>query len=123
MGFLSNRVLDYGLAVLTTEADTLYLCTDFPATYEQAVDTYAIAVKRAPAITEPYNSEQHPGREVRVGPVNDGSVIRTGLGTFWALVDSGSAVLLAAGPVENPDELHAGNLFTFTEFTIGIPPT
>lgn len=123
MGFLSNRVLDYGLAVLTTEVDTLYLCTDLPATYEQASEIFAIAVKLAPLVSDPRNSEQHPGREVRVGPVTDGTVTGTGMSTFWALVDSATGTLLAAGPVLTPDVLHAGNFFELTEFTIGIPPS
>jgi hypothetical protein len=121
MGFIADRVLDYGLMVLTAEADTLHVCTDLPANYEQAADAFSIAVKLAPTISEPFSSDTYPGRKVRVGPVTDGEVTGTALGTFWALVDSTSEALLAAGPVATPDMLHAGNLFELAEFTIGIP--
>lgn len=121
MGFVADRVLDHGLMVLTTEADSLHICTDFPATYEQATEEFSIAVKRAPAVSEPFFSETYPGRKVRVGPVTDGEVTGTEMGTFWALVDSASGTLLAAGPVATPDMLHAGNFFELAEFTIGIP--
>lgn len=119
MGFIADWVLDYGLVVLTSEADSLHICTTMPATYADAVDS--IAVKLAPQISEPFSSDTYPGRKVRVGPVNDGSITGTGTGTFWALVDSASERLLAAGPVATPDMLHAGNFFELAEFTIGIP--
>lgn len=123
MGFVCDRVLEYGLTVLTAEADSLHICTDMPATFEQATGAFSIARKMAPMVSEPFASETYPGREVRVGPVTDGEVTGTEVGTFWALVDSASETLLAAGPVATPDMLHAGNFFELAEFTIGIPNT
>jgi hypothetical protein len=123
MGYLSGRVLDFGLIVLTKEADTLYLCTDMPATYEQASEVYAAAVKLAVQISEPRADDDSPARIVLVGPVLDGEVTETAVCPFWALVDSAREELLASGLIWNPELLRAGNLFELGVFKIGIPPS
>jgi hypothetical protein len=120
MQLIAPRVLQYGLIVLTNEADTLHICTELPVSYDYAVDL-SIASKFPVLVSAPAASEQHSGQDVTVAPIADGEVSKTGLGKFFALVDSASGELLTAGPLEKPQKLNGGNLFALESFTIGIP--
>jgi hypothetical protein len=121
MAFIAARVFDYGLAVLTEETDTLHICTADPENFTEAVETYSIAQKMPILVSDPEPSADQPGREVRVSAVTDGIVTATGKGRFVALVDSVNGRLLASGPMATPEMLTAGNLFSLTDFSIGIP--
>jgi hypothetical protein len=82
---LHDRVFDNGLTVLDTEADKLYINSTQPATYTEAITTYALGVKNTPTVSAPAD-RSGGGREVTVSAVTDGSVTGTGTAGFYSLV-------------------------------------
>jgi hypothetical protein len=61
------------------------------------------------------------GRRVIVAPLVGGSVAGSGLATHWALTDTNNQRLLAAGPLQAPQLVAAGNNFSLSAFDIGMP--
>lgn len=123
MAYLDARVYDNGLSVLDTEATHIYICSQEPSTYTQAITTYGLGNKNfgaggcfgAPGARTP------SGRKVSSVAVTDGSVTATGTATHWAVVDSANSRLLAAGPLASSQAVTNGNTFTLPTFDIGIP--
>lgn len=120
MAQLGDRVFDNGLSVLSDEADELHICSDEPATYNEATSTYSLGEKASPTIAAP-SDRTGGGREVEVAAINDGSVTDTGTASHYAIVDTANSRLLAAGSLDTPQSVTNGNTFTLSSFTIGIP--
>lgn len=120
MAFLNDRVYDNGLTVLDTEADKLYICNAEPATYTQAITTFALGVKNTPTVSAPA-ARSGGGREVTVSAITDGTVTATGTASHWALVDSANSRLLAAKALSATQSVTSGNPFTLTSFKVGVP--
>jgi hypothetical protein len=120
MAYLNDRVLDFGLNVLDTEATHLYICSQAPATYAEASSTYALGNKSALSIGAPA-AKAGGGREVTVSAFNNGSVTATGTATHWAIVDSANSRLLAVNNLSSSQAVTNGNTFEVAAFTIGIP--
>ena len=118
--YLNDRVYDNGLTVLDTEASHLYINSTQPATYTEAITTYALGVKNTPTVSAPAD-RSGGGREVTVSAITDGSVTGTDTAGYYALVDSSNTRLLAAGPLSATQVVTSGNTFTLTSFKIGIP--
>lgn len=114
-----DDVLDAALAVIVDDADELHICSQEPTTFEEASDTYSLGDKQDPTISAPLDGLVS-GRRVVISAITDGSVAETGDATHWALVDSAGERLLAAGPLDDTMPVTASNIFTMTEFSVGI---
>lgn len=120
MALLGDRVFDYGLSVLDTEANRLDICSSEPATYTQATSTYTLGNKTSLSIGAPAD-RTGGGREVTVSAITDGSVTGTGTAAYWAISDTANSRLLAAGSLSSSQGVTSGNTFTLASFKIGIP--
>lgn len=119
MPFLNDRVLDQGLTVLDTEATTLHICSAEPTTFGtlNSLGNKALAAGDigAPSARSP------SGRRVTVAALTGGTVTATGTATSWAIVDTASSRLLAAGSLSASQSVTNGNTFSLASFDIGIP--
>lgn len=120
MASLGNRVFDYGLDALDSDADRLDICSQEPTTYAEATSTYTLGNKTSPTIGSPAD-RAGGGREVTVSAINDGSVTGTDTATHYAITDTVNSRLLATGSLSSSQSVTSGNTFTLTEFDIGIP--
>ena len=120
MASLSNNVFDSGLNYLDTNASHVYICSQEPTTYTEAITTYALGNKATPTIAAPAD-RTGGGRQVTVSAITDGSVTADGTATHYGIVYAGGAELLAAGALSASQVVTNGNTFTLTEFEVGIP--
>lgn len=115
--------LDNGLIGIRTLADKIYLCSQDPLTYTDAVSTYALANNvfgagnafGAPAVGAPN------GRQITSVAITAGTVTGTGTATKYAVVDSVNSRLLANGSLASGQAVTAGNQFTLAPFNIRLP--
>ena len=120
MSYLNDRVYDYGLNVLDTEATRLDICSQEPADYTAATSTYSKGSKTSLSVGAPA-ARSGGGREVTVAQISDGAVTATATVTHWAISDTANSRLLAAGSLASSQADTSGNVFTLAAFTIGIP--
>lgn len=122
---VSARVLDFGLNVLDTEADHVYVTSAEATTYTEATSTYALGTKNwgtGNAFGSPSNASPN-GRQVASVAITDGSITSTGTATNWAVTDNSNTRLLAVGSLSASQAVTSGNIFTLTSFTIALPST
>jgi hypothetical protein len=100
------------------DADALYLCTQEPTTFAEAISTYACGVKTSPTIGAAGDGSPD-GRKRTVAAITDGSVTATGTATHWALTDGSR--LLASGALSASQAVTSGNTFTLAAFDVRIP--
>lgn len=121
MPFVHERVQDFGIDILNTEAESIFICSQEPVDYTEATATYALGEKDfgvpgdafgAPAAGTP------DGRAVSSANITDGTVTATGTATHWAVVDKTNSRLLATGPLASSQAVTNGNIFTLPPFTI-----
>jgi hypothetical protein len=120
---LEDRVLDNGISVLNTEANQINICSVQPTTYAQATGAASLGSKvlgagttfSAPAVATPN------GRKVASTAITDGAINVGGNASFWAVVDTVNARLLAAGPLASTVAVTSGDTFTLASFEIAIP--
>lgn len=120
MTYISDNALDAGLAYIRTNATHLYICSQEPATYTEAVTTYALGNKAGPTIAAP-SDRTGGGRRVLVSAITDGIVSADGTATHIALVNATGSELLAAGALGASLAVESGGTFTLTQFSVGIP--
>ena len=121
MPYINDIEFDALLNSIQDNVGTLHICSQEPLNYTEATATYDLGNKPAPTIAEP--SDRAPdGREVVVAAITDGDVTADGDASHWALVkDSATTRLLAAGALSVPQTVSNGNVFTLTEFAVGVP--
>jgi len=119
MAYLHTDVLDLGLTEITKITD-LHICSGEPATYAD-VATLSIGIKTSPLVGPVAGLPEGYGRGVTLSGITDGEGTAAGTATHWAVIDSGTSRLLAAKSLFVPVNVADGNIFTLTEFTIGIP--
>jgi len=120
---VGDYALDNGLNAIKNLADKIYICTNDPANFTDAVSTYALGNKNfgaggafgAPGVGSPN------GRVVASTQITDGSVTATGTAAKWAVVDSVNSRLLANGSLAATQAVTAGNTFTLASFNIRLP--
>lgn len=107
---IADQIRDSGLAQITKNASSarMDLCWIAPTTYVEATSTYSLASKLAPSIDAVANGAVD-GRMVEINQVTDGNVNVTDTGNYWALTDTGTSTLWAAGPVNLPQKMTSGN--------------
>ncbi len=120
MSYLNDDILDTALAVIDTDTENLYICSQEPATYAEAQTTYKLGTKATPAIVAPADRSPN-GREIVISAITDGAVGATGTATHWALTDNSASKLLAAGALSASQAVTSGNPFTLAAFAVGIP--
>ena len=123
MPYLSDKVLDEGLQVLSNDVDALHICSQEPATYASATATHSLGSKEAPSVAAP-SARTPDGRKVTVAAIqaaSPGNVTGNGTASHYALVDTSSSRLLAAGALTASQVVTTGNTFTLSSFDIGIP--
>src|SRR5262245_56100503 len=99
---VADRVLDNGLNELDTNANQMWICSSEPTTFAQAATvagspdvSFGLGVMdwagspAGTAVGSPYTgSPDLNGRAVDTTAVTAGIVLRSGLASHWALVDS-----------------------------------
>ena len=120
MPSLHNDVFDLGLSELDTDANALHICSQEPTTYTQATTTYSLGSKATPTVAAP-SDRAGGGRKVTISAISDGVVSTNGTATHYALVDTATSRLLAAGALNASQVVTAPNTFTLAAFDIGIP--
>lgn len=124
MPYLNDRVLDFGIDILNTEADRFDICSQEPATYTEATSTYTLGNKDHGASGSAFGApaDRTPtGRKVSSTAVTDGSVTGTGTATHWAASEVGNSRLLAASSLASSQGVTSGNSFSLPSFDVGIP--
>ena len=120
MAFIADRVLDFGLNILSTEANRLDICSSEPTTYAAATSTASLGNKTSLSVGAPA-ARTPDGRRVTVAQITDGTVSGTGTATHYAIVDTVNSRLLATGSLAFSQAVTSGNTFTLAAFDIGIP--
>ena len=124
MTYLNDRVLDFGIDVLNSEADRIDVCTAEPATYTEASSTYSKGNKDHGAAGSAFGApaDRSPsGRKVASTAVTDGSVTGTGTVTHYAVSDVGNSRLLVASSLSASQAVTSGNSWALPSFDVGIP--
>jgi len=124
MAYLNDRVLDFGIDILNTEADRIDICSQEPATYTEATSTYTLGNKDHGAAGSAFGApaDRTPtGRRVSSTAVTDGAVTGTGTASHYGVSDVGNTRLLAASSLASSQAVTSGNTFTLASFDIGIP--
>lgn len=124
MAYLNDRVLDFGIDILNTEADRIDICSQEPATYTEATSTYTLGNKDHGASGSAFGApaDRTPtGRKVSSTAVTDGSVTSNGTASHYAVSEVGNTRLLAASSLAASQAVTSGNTFTLASFDIGIP--
>ena len=120
MATLNDRVFDFGLSVLDTEANAIHITSQEATTYAEATATYTLGNSTSLSIGSPQD-RTGGGREVVVAAINDGTVTATGTVTHFAIVDTINFRLLATGDLSPSQVVTVGNTFTLSSLAIGIP--
>lgn len=124
MSYLNDRVLDFGIDILNTEADRIDICSAEPANYTEASSTYSLGNKDHGAAGSAFGSPGNrtpTGRKVDSTAVTDGAVTGTGTASHWAASDVGNSRLLAANSLSATQVVTSGNVFAMASFEVGIP--
>jgi hypothetical protein len=121
-GWIADRVLDYGLNILDTEVDKIYICSRQPTTYAEATTSgnYALGSKTfgiggafaAPADATP------SGHKTSSTSFSDGSLSAAGTAAYWAAVDSANSRLLATGPLGVKVGVPSSGAFGLSSFDV-----
>lgn len=120
MAALHNDVFDNGLSVIDGNSENLYLLSADPGLVWENIATYTLGLKAVPSIAAP-SDRAGGGREVIVSAIIDGAVTATGTATHFALTDDSASKILVSGSIAASQVVTTGNVFTLTEFTVGIP--
>ena len=125
MSYINDRVFDFGLNVLDTEANRLDICHTEPSTYTQATSTYSVGNKTGLSVGSPAAGSPN-GRQVTIPAITDGVVTSTSTGSaddaqYFAITDTVNSRLLLAGPLAAAQMVTSGNTFTLTSFTYRQP--
>lgn len=120
MTFVNNKIYDDGLNTVVNDTTHLYICSQEPSTYTEAVSTYALGVKATPTVTGP-SDRTGGGRVVTIAAITDGTCTEDGTATHYAVVDSTNSRLLFSTTLSTSATVQDTLVFTLTELTIEIP--
>jgi hypothetical protein len=120
MPYLNPEVQNKGLEwAAVTNGESIWICSSDPGTYA-AANTARLGSKAAPTLA--IANKSGGGREINLTAFTNGSVTAGGTATHWALVNSISEVLVAAGPLSASQSVSNGNQFGLSGVAlIGIP--
>ena len=120
MPALHDDVFDNGLNYIDTYTEKLYILKADPGLTWANIATHAVGNKATPAIAASAD-RSGGGREVVVSAITDGTVTATETASHFALTDDSATKILASGALASPQGVTSGNVFTLTQFAIGIP--
>lgn len=120
---VGDYALDNGLNAIHNLADKIFICSQDPLSYTDAVSNYALGNNNfgvggafgAPGAGSPN------GRQITSVAITAGTVTATGTAAKWAVVDSVNARLLANGSLAAAQAVTSGNQFTLAPFNIRLP--
>ena len=119
MPVLYDRVLDFGLNALDTEATTFHICSAEPTTFG-TLNSLGNKTLGASDITLGAGSPN--GRAATVAALTGGTVTATGTANSDAIVDNTNSRLLATGTLSPSQAVTNGNTWSLSaSFTIRIP--
>ena len=118
---LNDRVLDFGINELTSNANRVDLCSQAPTTYTEATSTYTMGNKTAISFGSPADATS--GRKVVLTAVTGGSLTATGNVTHYAITDTSNSRLLVVQAVQSsPVAVTSGDTWAFTgDVEVNIP--
>jgi len=121
MPFLSDNVLDNGIAYVVSHGSRLDICSQEPANYTEATSTYTLGNKTSLSAGSPQNGASS-GRRTIIPAITDGAVTGTDDATHWAYSKTTSTTeLLAAQALSAPQAVTSGNEFTLDAISITFP--
>ena len=120
MAELGNAVFDSGLNIIDTNSERLVILSADPGLVYANIATYLLGAKSSPPVNAP-SDRTGGGREVVIPAITDGAVSATGTATHFALVDDTNTRILAQAALSSSQAVTNGNVFTLTQFAIGIP--
>ena len=118
--FVHDRVFDFGLNVLDTEATGIYLTSQQATTYTEATSTYALANKTGISSGSPADGASS-GRRVTFAAITDGACTAAGTATHYAVVDSVNSRLLLAHTLAASKATANGATWTNAAFDFTFP--
>ena len=116
MAYINDTVFDTGLALITTNGDTLNICSAEPANFAGIA---AVNLGNDTVTVSAAGDGTPSGRKVTVPAITAGSVTADGTAAFWALSD-GTSTLYASGPLTATQGVTNGNTFTLDAIDITI---
>lgn len=116
MASIADSVFDTALQVITTNGDTVNICSAEPANFAGIA---AVDLGNATCTVGSPTNGDVSGRKVVMGAVASGSVTGNGTASFWAISD-GTSTLYASGAITTPQTVTSGNTFTLTAIDIEI---
>lgn len=119
MATLADRVFDFGLNVLDTEANRVDICSQEPTTYTEATSTYTLGNATSITISSPADGTPS-GRKVVLSAITAASVTGTGTATHYAIVDTVNSRLLATGALATSQGTTSGGTWDLGEVTITL---
>lgn len=118
---VSQWVLNNGLLGLVSAANAIYLLSNTPTTWTEALTTYNLGVKVLGAgSTVGAPSDWTNGRQVDSVAVTGGSITTSGTVTRWAIVDSVNSRLLVNGAVSPSAAATSGQNWALPAVTIRL---
>ena len=120
MPSLHNDVFDNGLSSIDDNTENLHLLSADPGLVWTNIAAYLLGTKATPIIAAP-SDRTEGGREIVIAAITDGSVSGTDTATHFALTDDTEEKILVSGLIETSQVVTSGNVFTLTEFSVGIP--
>lgn len=112
---IRSASLDLLLADFTSNADRMYLCSQAPATFDEATSTYALGSKSGITVSAA-EAGSGTARKVHISAITDGTVSTAGTATHYALVDFDSSILMATHALNASKALSTGTPWTCAEF-------
>jgi len=119
MSYFTDNAKDAFLTYIRSRLTGLYVCSQEPATYTEAISTYALGSKASPLCEA--LGDYPGGRQFRVNEINDGTVTTTGSASHMALVDSTGPELLATEELLTTQTIIMGEPFSVAEFYVRSP--
>lgn len=112
MPTIADRVYDFGLTVLDTEATTLHICTAEPTTFTQAATTFSIGNKALAAGDITLAAGSPNGRQANLLALSGGNVTASGTAAYYAVLDTANSRLLLTGALAAGVVVVSGSTFT-----------
>jgi len=122
MAAMHDRIFQDGLNIVDTEVTHLRLLSASRDDLNfSAVTGVTLGTKTTPAVIAATDRGAGGGMKITISAITDGTVSGTGTATHFALTDDNESDVLVAGAISAPQVVTSGNIFTLTEFTVGIP--
>ena len=119
VAFLTDSIMDNGLAYMISNGSRLDICTQQPANYTEATSTYTKGNKTSLTSTGP--ADHTSGRKATIPAITDGAVTGDGTVTHWGYSKTTATTeLLAAQSLTGSQAVTNGNTFTLDAIIVSI---